>query len=153
MCSKIWNGNLSRSYSQAMSNDDNFLWFPQERKPFIHVSSYLRGDRQPKVQSHLLIGSDSVKSNSFLNTQEEIISKYNIGWAWGNECYLQYSLISFLQLYRCFLFFLICQHFRWCNAYQCIFLHKRLWGAWSSTGCIEGQIFLKALLGAGDTLY
>lgn len=82
-----------------MPNDDNFLSFPNERKPFIHASSYLRGDRQPKVQSHLLIGSDSVKSNSFSNIQEESISRYNIRRAWGKECYLQHS---FLQPYRCF---------------------------------------------------
>lgn len=62
-----------------MPNDDNFPQFPNERKPFIHVSSYLRGDRRPKVQSHLLIGSDSGKSKSFPNPQEESISKCNIG--------------------------------------------------------------------------
>ena len=62
-----------------MPNDDNFLSFPNKRKPFIHVSSCLHGDGRPTVQAHSLIGSDSVKSNSSSNTQEESISRCNTG--------------------------------------------------------------------------
>lgn len=63
-----------------MPNDDDPPppQFPNEKKPFIHVSSYVRRDRRPKVQSHLLIGSDSGKSDSFAHPQEESISKCNI---------------------------------------------------------------------------